>query len=772
MLGPSRDPASASMSATSASGVLAHLTDHSIGVKVDAVQALTSHAVKKTMDYAQRIASELHLEPNQVADTIALFDDGNTLPFIARYRKEQTGMLDEEQLRRLKKLLDRLRGLESRRQTIIASIEEQGKMTSALRKQLLAAESLTELEDLYRPYKPKRRTRADIARERGLQQLADMILNQVQGDRSAEELAEAFLSDDVPAVEDALAGARDIAAQTISDDPQVRQLCREKALRFGKLKARKIEDETPLDPRGTYQLYYQYEAEVTRLRPHQILALNRAEDEGVLRIHVEVPERHWRSGVGSAYRPDHNSRLADQLGLAIEDAAERLLLPALERDVRRDLTDRAEAHAIRVFADNLRALLTQRPLAGHTVVGIDPAFRTGCKIAVVDGSGKVLDTAIIYPHEPQAEWDEALTTLRALVMKHQATVCAIGNGTASRETEQLVAELISAMDDGYELSLRYLVVDETGASVYSASSLARTELPDLDVSLRGAVSIARRVQDPLAELVKIDPRSLGVGMYQHDINQADLEQALDGVVESVVNRVGVDLNSASPALLTHVAGIGPTLGERIVAHREAEGLFKTRRSITDVPGIGPKTFQQAAGFLRVHGGEEPLDNSAIHPESYHAARALLDIAELSMDTPPQQRAQALIALAEVWPLEDLARELGVGTPTLADIFRQLVEPGRDPRSELPPPILRSDVLKMEDLRPEMKLKGTVRNVVDFGAFVDIGVKEDGLLHRSKIPDDVNLRVGQVIEVEVLQVDMERRRIGLGWTAPHSPSPAG
>jgi len=715
------------------------------------------------MNYAKRIAAELGIRPEQATATIALFDAGNTLPFIARYRKEQTGMLDEQQLRRLKNLLDGLRKLEGRRQTIIASIEEQGKMTPELRQRLLDAGSLTELEDLYRPYKPKRRTRADMAREKGLQELADMILDQVEVEATPAELAEPFLSDVVLTVEDALAGARDIAAQTISDDPQVRQLTREKALRSALLLAEKKEGEEAADPRGTYQLYYEFKSPVSRLRPHQILALNRAEEEGVLKIRVEVPERHWRAAVGSAYRPDYDSPLADQLLLAIEDAADRLLLPAIERDVRRNLTERAEAHAIRIFADNVRALLSQPPLTGQTVLGIDPGFRTGSKVAVVDPSGKVLDTGTIYPHEPQDRWDEARTALSKLVEQHDVTLLAIGNGTASRETEQLAAELIAQRED--ERELHYVMVDEAGASVYSASPLARAELPDLDVSIRGAVSIARRVQDPLAELVKIDPQSLGVGMYQHDINQAALSDALDDVVESVVNSVGVDLNTASPALLTHIAGIGPTLAERIVAYREEEGPFRSRKEVTDVPGIGPKTFEQAAGFLRVHGGDNPLDASAIHPESYDVAETVLELAGLSADTPPSRRADKLVPLLEELPLDELAEELQVGVPTLSDIFRQLVQPGRDPREDLPKPILRSDVLKMEDLKPHTRLKGTVRNVVDFGAFVDIGVKEDGLLHRSQIPRDVALQVGDVVEVEILKVEEERGRIGLGWAAP-------
>jgi uncharacterized protein len=644
----------------------------------------------------------------------------------------------------------------------MASIEEQGKMTDELREKLLAASSLTELEDLYRPYKPKRRTRADVAREKGLQALADLILGQEQTDQTVEQIVEPFLCDEVPTAEEALAGARDIVAQTISDDPEVRQLTREKALKSSALRSERKDPEEDTDPRGTYELYYEFKIKAARLRPHQILAINRGEAENVLRVHVEVLQRDWRVGIASRYRPDYGSPLAEQLTLAIEDAAQRLLLPAIARDVRRHLTERAEAHAIRIFADNLRALLSQPPLARHTVLGIDPGFRTGCKVAVLDPLGRVLDTTTIYPHEPQNQWDDALESLKRLVRQHGITLLAIGNGTASRETEQLAAELIKDLGNEGGGELHYLMVDETGASVYSASPLARTELPELDVSLRGAVSIARRVQDPLAELVKIDPRSLGVGMYQHDINQTALADALDAVVETVVNSVGVDVNTASPALLMHVSGIGPTLAERIVAHRDDLGPFASRQAIREVQGIGPKTFEQAAGFLRIQGGENPLDAGAIHPESYKVAEEVLGIAGLVSNTTPTTRAEALVSLLKEWPLDDLAEELDVGVPTLADIFKQLVQPGRDPRQDLPAPILRRDVLKMEDLRPHLRLKGTVRNVVDFGAFVDIGVKQDGLLHRSQIPADAALQVGDVVEVEILKVELERDRISLGW----------
>ncbi len=718
------------------------------------------------MNYAQRIASRLGLRSERVAAAIELFDAGNTLPFIARYRKEVTGGLDEDQLRQLSKLLDQLRALDDRRQTILATIEEQGKLTPELRQQIMAAESLTELEDLYRPYKPKRRTRATIAREKGLQGLADLILQQPLIDQPIEQIAAPFLSDEVESVEDALAGARDIVAETISDHPDVRQTARDKALHWATLRTEKKDDVD--DPRATYRLYYEFKRSVNQMRPHQTLALNRGEEEDVLRVRVAVAERDWRAAIEPIFRANWRSPLADQLAIAVEDAAQRLLLPAIERDVRRALTERAEAHAIRVFANNLRSLLNQPPLTGHTILGIDPGFRTGCKVAVVDPSGKVLDTATIYPHEPQKQRNGALNLLKGLVAKHAVTLIAIGNGTASRETEQLVADLIqssvSILNSPFS-NLKYLIVSEAGASVYSASPLARAELPDMDVSMRGAVSIARRVQDPLAELVKIDPQSLGVGMYQHDVNQTQLAEALDDVVESVVNRVGVDLNTASPALLTHVAGIGPTLSKRIVGYRDEHGPFSSRKGLKKVSGIGPKTFEQAAGFLRVPGGKNPMDASAIHPESYAVAKAVLKRAGLTLETPPEERGAALVSLLEQHPLDELAQELDAGAHTLSDIFEQLVRPGRDPRDELPAPILRSDVLTMDDLTSGMRLKGTVRNVVDFGAFIDIGVKNDGLLHRSQIPIREDLRVGDVIEVKIVKVEPERGRIGLGWAGP-------
>ena len=744
------------------------------------------------MNYAQHISTQLNLRPTQVAAAIELLDAGNTLPFVARYRKEMTGGLDEEQLRQLSALLTRLRALDERCQTVVASIKAQGKLTPELHQQLLAAETRTALEDLYQPYKPKRRTRASAARDKGLQGLADLILRQERTRQTVAQMATPFLTPDVPTVEDALVGARDIVAETISDHPDVRRLTREHALRWGMLRSEKTEKGE--DSRGVYQLYYDLERQVNRLRPHQVLAINRGEAEKVLRVRVDIAERDWLTAINSTFRPDWNSPLADQLVLAADDAAQRLLLPAIERDVRRFLTGQASAHAISVFAANLRALLNQPPLAGYTVMGIDPGFRTGCKVAVVDPTGKVLDTATIYPHEPQRQRDAALNTLKALVARHDVTLIAIGNGTASRETEQLAAELIRALGQVQGLPLRYIIVSEAGASVYSASPLARAELPGMDVSMRGAVSIARRVQDPLAELVKIDPQSIGVGMYQHDVNQAQLTEALAGVVESVANSVGVDVNTASPALLTHVAGIGPKLAARIVAHRDANGPFPNRMALRNVPGLGPRTFEQAAGFLRIRGGDNPLDGSAIHPESYAIAEAVLRRAGrcpelvactepsrsegLTPQTAPAEREAALAKLQAPQRLSALAAELGTGVPTLADILEQLARPGgvlslslvlspvevkgRDPRADLPAPILRSDVLTMDDLRPGMQLKGTVRNVVDFGAFVDVGVKHDGLLHRSKIPTSALLKVGDVIEIKILGVEPERSRIALGW----------
>jgi uncharacterized protein len=713
------------------------------------------------MNFAEALAQQIQVRPHQAVAAIEMMDGGNTIPFIARYRKEVTGGLDEEQLRLIQEGLAKLRALDERRATILKTIQEQDKLTPELRQQILAAETLTALEDLYQPFKPKRRTRASVARERGLQGLADWILEQPLTQTPLDEIARPFLNEEVLDVEAAWAGARDIVAEIISDHAEVRRVTRDKAMQWGVLKVERLEGSE--DPRGVYQLYYEFEGRVDRVRPYQTLAINRGEAEKVLRVHVLVAERDWQTAIQSVFRSNMRSPLAPQLNQAAEDAAERLLLPAIERDVRRSLAEKAEAHAIAVFAANLRALLSQPPLAGRVGLGIDPGFRTGSKVAVVDPTGKLLETTTIYPHEPHKRWEAALAELARLVSRYGVTLITIGNGTASRETEGLAADLIQhlAGSPGSK-ALRYLIVNEAGASVYSASPLARAEMPDLDVSLRGAVSIARRAQDPLAELVKIDPKSIGVGMYQYDVDQKQLAQTLSGVVESVVNQVGVDVNTASPALLTYVAGIGPKLGERIVAFRDQNGPFADREALQGVSGLGPKAYEQCAGFLRIRDGDNPLDASAIHPESYPIAQSILQRAGTSFQSQGEARKLALSTLQQKISTEALAAEMGCGLPTLEDILEQLVRPGRDPRLDLPAPILRSDVLSMEDLAPGMRLKGTVRNVVDFGAFVDIGVKQDGLLHRSQIPFGTVLQVGDVVELEILKVEAERGRISLGW----------
>src|SRR5258706_885397 len=616
------------------------------------------------MSYADTIAKFLNVKPSQVDATIRLLDEGNTVPFISRYRKEMTGTLDDEQVRIIADEVVRLRGIDERRATILASIEEQGKLTDELREAINAAQTMTTLEDLYAPYKPKRRTRAMVAREKGLQPLADLVLAQAADPRPLEEIAAEYLNEQVPTTQEAIEGARDIVAETISDNAQVRQSVREKALKFSKVGAEKEEDAA--DEKSVYESYYAFDGRVDRLQPYQILALNRGEKEGGLKVRVDIPERDWRDSIESVFEADILSPFGDELILAEEEAANRLLLPSIERDVRRELSEKADNHAINVFATNLRALLSLPPLAGQTVLGLDPGFRTGCKVAVVDPTGKLLDTGTIYPHEPKNDWVGSLATLEDMINRHHVTLITIGNGTASRETEKLAAELTRNKAE----STKYLIVNEAGASVYSASPLARAEFPDLDVSIRGAVSIARRAQDPLAELVKIDPKSIGVGLYQHDVDQSPLTHSLDGVVESVVNNVGVDLNTASSALLTHVAGVGPKLASAIVSYRDEKGAFKSRSELKKVSGLGPKAFEQAAGFMRIREGKDPLDASAIHPESYATAEAVLERAGLSATTPLNERKPALDALLGKVPIEKLAAELSCGVPTLKDIFEQ------------------------------------------------------------------------------------------------------
>jgi len=751
------------------------------------------------------ISAELKIPVAQVEATIRLLDDGNTIPFIARYRKEVTGGLDEVQIRDIQARLEYLRKLAERRDAVKAEIESQGKLTDELAGQLDAATTLQAVEDLYRPYKPKRQTRAAVARERGLEPLAQAILAQAMGrgevssptSRGGEtpplQMAATYLTDQVPDAEAALAGARDIIAEQISDDPVTRQITRQRFAADGFVASQRASEEA--DAEGRYRVYYDFRCALRAVQPHQWLALQRGSEDGSLKVRVETPDGAIVSGVEAAWIKAPGSKAAEQVRLAVEDSYERLLRPSVEREVSGQLNDYADDHAIQVFAANLRNLLLQPPLRERAVMGIDPGFRTGCKVATVDPTGKLLHTVTIYPHPPQNDTAKARQALAGLVELDKISVIAIGNGTASRETETLVVELIQGdYNPGFAekpgLSrLAYVMVSEAGASVYSASDIAREEFPDLDVSMRGAVSIARRLQDPLAELVKIDARSIGIGLYQHDVDQKKLAAALDSVVESVVNYVGVDANTASAALLGYVAGISKKVAQAIVAYRDENGSFGSRAELKKVKGLGPKAFEQAAGFLRVPGSRNPLDNTIIHPESYEATRALLELAGLNMrmaDLPNRLRAwcaenglalddgrktndegrntQHATRTIDTWP--STAALLGVGEPTLHDIVDALLRPGRDPRDDLPPVILRRDVLSIDDLREGMVLKGTVRNVVDFGAFVDIGVKQDGLVHVSKMakkyvrnPHEV-VSVGDVVDVTVVSIDRQRGRIGL------------
>jgi uncharacterized protein len=705
------------------------------------------------MDPSIHIAKQLGINSKQIAAAIELLDADNTIPFIARYRKERTAGLDEEQLRSISNQLRSFRILEQRRSTVLRSLQSRDMLTPKLGAALHAADTLAKVEDLYQPHKPKRKTRASIARENGLVPLADLILNQEIIREELSDIAHRYLSSNVQTVDEAWQGARDIVAETISDHSAIRASIRDRSAR-GAMLASRVKPKG-LDPKQVFRLYYEFNIRLDRIRPHQVLAINRAEKEKVLTVTISIPERDWRSVIAEHYKVKRESPFAQQLHLSIEDAAQRLLLPAIERNIRRLLTEVALEHAITVFADNLRGLLLQPPITNHTIIAIDPGFRTGSKVAVVNQNGKVLECTTIYPHPPQKEWGKSIACLETLSKRYHVSLVAIGNGTASRETELLVADMISKNQD-----IRYLMVSEAGASVYSASRLARSELPDLDVSLRGAVSIARRVIDPLAELVKIDPQAIGVGMYQHDIDQHRLTEVLMGVVESAVNQVGVDINTASEALLSYVSGIGPKLAERIVNYRGEHGSFENRTSILNVPGFGSKTFQQAAGFIRIASGKNPLDGSAIHPESYQAAREIIRLSNYSFDMDMIEKQNCIDALIGQYSIDILAAKLDIGVPTLRDILGQLVEPGRDPRRELPQPLLRSDILKIEDLAIGMVLYGTVRNVVDFGAFIDIGVKNDGLVHRSEIPQGYKLAVGQNLRVEVTNVDLERKRIGL------------
>ena len=708
------------------------------------------------MDYTVSLASEFSLRPQQVRAAVELLDAGNTIPFIARYRKEATGSLDDQVLRELAERLEYLRNLDKRREEIRKSLTEQDVWTEELEARLQEAKTLSELEDLYRPYRPKRRTRAAIAKERGLEPLALWLMIQdPKGDPLQEAEKYTDPEKEVPDAESALAGARDILAETVSDDADVRKALREMLMREGVLvtKAAKKED-------SVYSMYYDFREPVRSMAAHRILAVNRGEREEFLKVTLEAPEEKALESIRKMYVRGNGAASA-QVAEACGDAWERLVFPSLEREVRNELTDRANVSAIRVFSQNLHQLLMQPPIKGKVTLGVDPGFRTGCKLAVIDANGKVLDTGVGYFTLPGNEAGKAAAAklIKGFVKKYGVTAIAIGNGTASRESEQFIVSLLPEMP-----GTAYMIVSEAGASVYSASKLAAEEFPDFDVTQRSAVSIARRMQDPLAELVKIDPKAIGVGQYQHDLKQNELTAALDGVVEQCVNQVGVEVSTASAELLSHVAGIGPALAKNIVAYREESGI-PTRQALKKVPKLGPKAFEQCAGFLRVADSKNPLDSTGVHPESYDAAKALLE--KLGYDLKNLKGGIPEIPLkAKAYGEEKLAQETGVGLPTLKDMIAELQKPGRDPRDELPKPVLRTDVLDMKDLTPGMELTGTVRNVIDFGAFVDIGVHQDGLVHISRIadrfirhPSEV-VKVGDVVKVWVVSVDLKKQRIAL------------
>ncbi|MBQ1364684.1 MAG: RNA-binding transcriptional accessory protein [Clostridia bacterium] len=708
------------------------------------------------MDYVSILAAEFGLRAAQVSAAVELLDAGNTIPFIARYRKEATGSLDDQVLREMAERLEYLRNLDKRREEIRKSLTEQDVLTEELEGKLAAARTLSELEDLYRPYRPKRRTRATVAKELGLEPLALWLMMQdPHGDPMAEAGKYIDAEKEVPDAESALAGARDILAETVSDDADIRKALRGMMMREGVLvtKAAKEED-------SVYSMYYDFREPVRSMAAHRILAVNRGEREEYLKVSLEVPEEKALESIRGTYVRGSGA-VSAQVAEACGDAWERLIFPSLEREIRNELTDRANVSAIKVFSQNLHQLLMQPPIKGKVTLGVDPGFRTGCKLAVVDENGKVLDTGVGYFTLPGNEAGKAAAArlIKGMVTKYGVTAIAIGNGTASRESEQFIVSLLPEMP-----GVAYMIVSEAGASVYSASKLAAEEFPDFDVTQRSAVSIARRMQDPLAELVKIDPKAIGVGQYQHDLKQNELTEALDGVVEQCVNQVGVEVATASAELLSHVAGIGPALAKNIVAYREENGI-PTRQTLKKVPKLGPKAFEQCAGFLRVADSKNPLDSTGVHPESYDAAKALLE--KLGYDLKNLKGGIPEIPLkARAFGEEKLAAEIGVGLPTLKDMIAELQKPGRDPRDELPKPVLRTDVLDIKDLKPGMELTGTVRNVIDFGAFVDIGVHQDGLVHISRIadkfirhPSEV-LKVGDVVKVWVVSVDEKKQRIGL------------
>jgi uncharacterized protein len=702
------------------------------------------------------LAEELGCKQVYIDNVVALLDEGNTIPFIARYRKEMHGSMDDTKLRTLENRLQYLRNLEARKQEVINSIESQGKMTDEIRNAVRSAITLAEVEDLYRPYKQKRRTRATMAKEKGLEPLAMAIFAQDGSDPAV--LAKGFVNDElgVSTIEDALAGASDIIAEMISDDPAIRKALREKMERYAIIKTEAAKEDTE----SAYELYYQFSTPVSRLQNHQILAINRGEKEGFLKVSVELPGAEGQALVcRMALKP--TKIVSTFVRAAAEDAFDRLIAPSVERELRNMLTDRAAESAISVFSLNLRPLLMQPPVKGFVTIGLDPGYRNGCKVAVVDGTGRVLDTTVVYPTFSVKKKDEAIAVLTNMINKYKVCHIAIGNGTASRETEAMTVELLKRVS-----GVSYMIVNEAGASVYSASELAAEEFPNFDVNLRSAVSIARRMQDPLAELVKIDPKAIGVGQYQHDMPQKRLDEALCGVVEDCVNAVGVDVNTASASLLRQVSGLNATTAKNVVAYREEHGAFTSRTQLKKVPKLGPKAYQQCAGFLRVPESKEILDNTGVHPETYAAAEALLKLCGYQKMDVASGKLDELTSRLEAIGKEEAANHCNIGVPTLDDIVKELLKPGRDPRDELPAPILRTDVLEMKDLKPGMVLSGTVRNVIDFGVFVDIGVHQDGLVHISQLssrrvrhPSEV-VQVGDVVKVAVLEVDEKRKRISL------------
>ena len=707
------------------------------------------------MDIIRKLREEFGITQSQAENTVRLLDEGNTVPFIARYRKEMTGSLDDQIIRQLSERLTALRNLEDRRTQVRTAIAEQGRLTDALAAKLDAAQTQTELEDIYRPFRPKRRTRASIAKEKGLQPLADIIWGQkLIG--TPEEAAKAFVDSGqgVDTVLDAINGAMDILAEQISDDADLRKLLREETIKCGAIVSKKTKDEP-----SVYEMYYDYREPLKKAAGHRVLAMNRGEKEGFLSVKIEGEEEKLLQRMEKRLIR-RSSDTADILREVIADSYKRLIAPSLEREIRNDLTEQAEEAAIGVFRENLRQLLLQPPISGKVVLALDPAYRTGCKIAVIDATGKPLETTVVYPTPPQNKTAEAEKKLLGLIEKYGVDLISIGNGTASRESELFVAEMLKKT----KRRVQYIIANEAGASVYSASKLGAEEFPDYDVSLRSAVSIGRRIQDPLAELVKIDPKSIGVGQYQHDMNQKRLGEALGGVVEDCVNSVGVDLNTASPALLSYVAGINTTVAKNILKYREEHGKFTARRELLKVAKLGPKAYEQCAGFLRLPESEMPLDRTGVHPESYAAAEGLLALCGYGLADVAAKRVGGLAK--KIKSPEKTAAELGIGVPTLEDIMRELEKPGRDPREDAPAPVLRSDVLSMEDLQEGMVLTGTVRNVIDFGVFVDIGVHQDGLVHISQICDRFikhpleAVKLGDVVQVKVLSVDLQKKRIAL------------